>query len=77
MPSSGTVIRLFLVDGDAQGLHTAEVMNWTDQIFVGPRSQLKKVGRRPESRKTGVYMLVGRDPEDFASNVVYIGENAA
>jgi hypothetical protein len=75
MPTSGTVIRLFLVEGDAQGLRTAEVMNWTGQLVVGPRTLLKNLGQRPESRKTGVYILVGRDPEDFTSNVVYIGES--
>jgi hypothetical protein len=75
MPTSGTVIRLFLVEGDAQGLRTAEVMNWTGQLVVGPRTLLKNLGQRPESRKTGVYILVGRDPEDFTSTVVYIGES--
>ena len=75
MPTSGTVIRLFLIDGDAQGLRTAEVMNWTGQLVVGPRSLLKNLGQRPESRKTGIYILVGRDPEDFTSTVVYVGES--
>jgi hypothetical protein len=75
MPTSGTVIRLFLVEGDAQGLRTAEVMNWTGQLVVGPRTLLKNLGQRPESRKTGVYILVGRDPEDFTSTMVYIGES--
>ena len=75
MPNNGIVVRLFLVDGDAQGLRTAEVMNWTGQIIVGSRSNLKSLGDRPESRKTGVYILVGRDPEDFTTNVVYVGES--
>lgn len=75
MPNNGIVVRLFLVDGDAQGLRTAEVMNWTGQLIVGSRSNLKSLGDRPESRKTGVYALVGRDPTDITSNIVYIGES--
>ena len=71
MPKTGIVVRLFLVDGDAQGLRTAEVMNWTGQVIVGSRSDLKILGQRPESRKAGIYILVGRDPEDITSHIAH------
>jgi hypothetical protein len=73
--NTGTVIRLFLIDGSAQGLRTAEVMNWTGQVMVGSRSNLGELGSREESKKTGVYMLVGKDLQDLTTNIVYVGES--
>jgi hypothetical protein len=48
--------------------------NWTGQALVCQRSQLAALTKRPEVRRTGVYMLVGPDPEHAGKDRVYIGE---
>ena len=62
--SQGRSIRLFLVDGTPNGLLTAEIMNWTGHVLTGPRSKLAELVQRPECARTGVYFLVGPDPDD-------------
>lgn len=70
----GKSVRLFFVDGSANGLITAELMNWTGQILLAPRSQLGEALRREETSRTGVYILLGQDPEKPSLMRVYIGE---
>jgi hypothetical protein len=72
---SGRSIRIFLTDGSATGILTAEIMNWTGKVVVAPRSQLADLARRDESKRTGVYVLVGEDPNSPLKDVVYIGES--
>ena len=71
----GRSIRLFLVDGSPNGLLTAEIMNWTGHVLMGPRSRLSELVQRPEVGRTGVYFLVGPDPENGLRPQVYIGES--
>lgn len=73
--SVGRSIRLFLVDGTPTGLLTAEIMNWTGHVLTGPRSKLSELVQRPECGRTGVYFLVGPDPENSLRPLVYIGES--
>ena len=73
--SQGRSIRLFLVDGTPNGLLTAEIMNWTGHVLTGPRSKLAELVQRPECGRTGVYFLVGPDPENSLHSKVYIGES--
>jgi Domain of unknown function (DUF4357) len=72
--SSGRSVRLFLVDGSPSGLITAEIMNWTGHLLLAPRLRLGEALRRPEADRTGVYFLVGDDPEDPTRQAVYVGE---
>lgn len=72
--SQGRSIRLFLVDGTPNGLRTAEIMNWTGHVLTGPRSKLSELVLRPECSRTGVYFLVGPDPQNSLRSQVYIGE---
>ena len=71
----GRTIRLYLVDGAPSGLTTAEIMNWTGKAIVAPRLQLAKLGAREEARRTGVYLLVGQDPESPTKSMLYVGES--
>ncbi len=71
----GRTVRLFLVDGTASGLVTAEIMNWTGHVLVGSRSGLPVFLKRPELERTGIYFLTGPHPEDPDSRQVYIGES--
>lgn len=73
--SQGRSIRMFLVDGTPSGLITAEIMNWTGHALSGPRSKLAELVKRPEGGRTGVYFLVGADPDNSARPLVYIGES--
>jgi hypothetical protein len=72
--SSGKSVRLFLVDGTPGGLLTAEIMNWTGHIVAAPRSDLATLVKRPEASRTGVYILLGEDPEGIGGLLAYIGE---
>ena len=71
----GRTVRLFLVDGTASGLITAEIMNWTGHVLVGPRSGLPVFLKRRELERTGIYFLEGSDPKDPDTPQVYIGES--
>ena len=73
--TQGRSIRLFLVDGAPNGLLTAEIMNWTGHVLTGPRSKLPELLERPECARTGIYFLVGPDPENSMRPLVYIGES--
>ena len=71
---AGKSVRLFLVDGTATGLLTAEIMNWTGHALITPRSRLVEALKREETQRTGVYILIGDDPEHPSRDKVYIGE---
>ncbi|GAA0683298.1 GIY-YIG nuclease family protein [Marinobacterium maritimum] len=73
--TQGRSIRLFLVDGSPNGLLTAEIMNWTGHALTGPRTRLSELVKRPECSRTGIYFLVGPDPDNTARPLVYIGES--
>lgn len=72
--TAGKSIRIYLVDGDASGLLTAEVMNWSGKLLVSPRTKLAELAKREEIKRTGLYILAGPDPENPIGEVVYIGE---
>jgi len=70
----GKTIRLYLVDGSSTGILTAEIINWTGTIIVAPRSQLAELAKRDEAKRTGVYCLLGADPDNPIRDIVYLGE---
>ncbi len=60
--SAGKSVRLFLADGTPGGLLTAEIMNWTGHVVAAPRSELAALLKRDETKRTGIYILLGEDP---------------
>lgn len=70
----GRAIRIFLVDGTPTGLRTAEIGLSTIKGVISPRGSLNALGDRDESRRTGVYALVGDDPNVPGRLAIYIGE---
>ena len=70
--NSGRSLELFFVDGQPDGLLTAELFNWTGHVLQIPRTRLKEALRRSECGFTGVYILLG-DKEDGPS--AYVGES--
>jgi hypothetical protein len=71
---SGKQIKLFLVDGAAGGLTTAEITNWTGHVLSARRSDLAELLRREEAQRTGVYLLLGDDESALGETRCYIGE---
>lgn len=67
----GKAIELFLVDGDANGLITAELSNWNGKAIKIPRTDVKHCTRH-DITEAGVYFLFCQ--EDDGSDSVYIGE---
>ncbi len=70
----GRNIHIHLVDGTPSGIRIGEIRNWTGKVVVTPRSQLADLAKRDEARRTGVYCLVGGDPDRENRDCVYIGE---
>ena len=63
------------VDGTPGGLVTAEIMNWTGHVLRGKRDKIGEIRRRPEARRTGVYILTGDDPQASSGRQAYIGQS--
>lgn len=70
----GMTIRVFLVDGAAQGLRLVDTMSWTGTLLVFARADFPRARQRDEVSRTGVYVLVGPDPEGMRPERVYVGE---
>lgn len=66
-------IKLFVPDGDPDGLRVVEKSNWTGVGVVFNRTNYKEVAGRKEFARTGVYVLVGRS-EESSLPTIYVGE---
>jgi hypothetical protein len=66
-------IKIFLVEGNPEGIRTAEISNWTGKAIAGPRSELASLLKREELLSPGVYLLTGKNAET-AQDSLYIGE---
>lgn len=66
-------IRVFVPDGDPDGLRLVERSNWTGVGVVFKRTGYKQAASRPEFDRTGIYVLVGTS-ENSAMPTIYIGE---
>lgn len=71
--SRGKTIRILLNDGTITGIRYADIMNWTGQALVCPRSRISELRDWPESKRRGVYLLLGTSDE-VDQEMVYIGE---
>lgn len=66
-------LRIFVADGDPDGLRIVEKSNWIGKALVFPRALLPQVKARPELAQTGVYLLLGPRP-DGEGDMLYVGE---
>jgi hypothetical protein len=71
----GRTLKLFLVDGTPTGVITAELGNWSGKALVAPRASLPDLIKRPEASRSGVYLLMGPDPDAAERNLIYVGES--
>jgi hypothetical protein len=65
-------IRIFLPDGDPEGLRIVDRMNWTGCGVAFPREIWSKVQGRLDFQRTGVYILIGTKEDDDLPTV-YVG----
>lgn len=69
----GKSIRLFLIEGIADGRWMCELSNWTGKAYKIPRNCVKESSDREELKNTGIYFLFGKSDETDTYRV-YIGE---
>ena len=74
MPDPFT-IRIFVPDGDPEGVRLIDRMNWTGLGLVFPRIKWPEIKPRPEFDRTGVYILVGYVAEEDDLPSIYIGQS--
>ena len=68
-------IELFLVNGTADSLITAELSNWNGKAIKIPRIEIGNCDR-DDIKSPGVYFLFGKeDDENESGDFVYIGES--
>ena len=70
----GRAIRIFLVDGTPGGIRTVEIGLSTAKAVIASRAALSALSKREESRRTGVYVLIGDDPMIPGRTAIYVGE---
>ena len=68
-------LRIFVADGDPDGLRIVDRTNWNGKALVFPRAAWAQpsVATRPELQQTGVYLLLA-PREDGEGDRLYIGE---
>lgn len=66
-------IRIFVPNGDPDGLRIVEKSNWSGVGVVFNRTSFKQALERSEIDRTGVYVLVGRSDSSVLPTV-YVGE---
>ena len=67
-------LRIFVLDGDPEGVRFIDRMNWTGLGIVFPRSKWPEIKSRAEFGRTGVYVLTGYSEGDDDLPTVYIGQ---
>lgn len=75
MNSDPFTIRIFVVDGDPDGIRLIDRMNWTGVGVVFPRERWQTARSLPELGRAGVYILVGYEEDDDDLPMLYIGES--
>ena len=67
-------IKIFVPDGDPEGVKLIEHMNWTGLGISFPRDKWPETKQRTEFGKAGVYILVGYASEENDLPTLYIGQ---
>lgn len=68
-------IRIFVLDGDPEGVKIVERLNWTGVGVAFPRAAWPRIRTRPEFKRPGVYILSG-PAENTADELptIYVGQ---
>lgn len=68
----GRSLELFFIDGKPDGMLTAVVpFQWTGHVLMTSRNQISEALKRKETKRTGVYILLGENDD---GPLAYIGE---
>jgi hypothetical protein len=52
----------------------AEIGNWSGKVLSAPRARLSELLKRNEPSRTGLYILIGPDPDRPSGTMAYVGE---
>jgi hypothetical protein len=74
MANNPFTIRIFVPDGDPEGVRIIDRMNWTGHGIVFPREKWPTTRQRGEFSRTGLYILSGYESAEDELPTVYIGE---
>lgn len=74
MAKNPFTIRIFVPDGDPQGIRIIDRMNWTGLGIIFPREKWSTTKQRVEFSRTGLYILQGYMSAEDELPTVYIGE---
>lgn len=74
MKTFGKTIKIYLIDGDPNGIMSCELSNWSGKAYKLPRKLIKESANRPDLDNTGVYILFGRTDNIEEKDLAYIGE---
>lgn len=66
-------LRIFVADGDPDGLRVVDRSNWVGKAIVFPRALLPRIKQRAELGQTGAYLLLG-PRENGEGEMLYVGE---
>jgi hypothetical protein len=66
-------LRIFVADGDPDGLRLVERSNWIGKAVMFPRALYTSVRARSEFQQTGVYLLLGPRTQGDGE-MLYLGE---
>lgn len=70
----GASIRIFLADGQADGVWVVEKSNWTGKALMAPRTRYRNLRARQDLDGPGIYLLIGPTETGLLPSRVYIGE---
>ncbi|MBR0869639.1 GIY-YIG nuclease family protein [Bradyrhizobium tropiciagri] len=71
-PALGRSLELHYINGQPDGMLTAEMFNWTGHVLLVPRAQLSQALARTEACYAGIYLLLG---EKEGETLAYVGES--
>src|SRR6266852_520831 len=74
MANDPFTIRIFVPDGDPEGVRIIDRMNWTGHGIVFPREKWPTTKQRSEFSRTGLYILSGYKDGADDLPTIYIGE---
>ena len=69
---TGRALTLYLADGKMTSVVIAKLDNWSGRALVAPYTAFQSLKQRDESKKSGVYFLMGDDND---GSFVYVGES--
>ena len=74
MANDPFTLRIFVPDGDPEGVRIIDRMNWTGLGIVFPREKWPVTKQRAEFSRAGVYILTGYRSAGDELPTIYIGE---